>query len=340
MRQLKKYLFKTYSSIFFPIFFTFFIITSIIFLIKIATLTSVIQIDFSELLILYGFSFPKILFYILPVTIFISVTLTFSKLSSEYELMVINSLGLNPLKIIKIFVPNLILSSLLLLLLSLVIIPKVEFLNLEFLEKKKSEAQFNINPSEFGQKFGDWFIYVNDKKDNTYKNLVLFKKEQDHTSFIIANSAFITPAKNSNLTLNLVSGKAFNIHDNLKQVSFDSMIINNELSNVNLINTFDDVIKFWQKITVVKQIKSEFMFNIFYAVFPIISILFFLSIGIFNPRYEKNRSTFIALSLITLFVILSHKVSKDLGLWFLVILPSIWFAISYFYYKLRIKDYY
>ena len=101
MKLLKKYLLIKYSETFFPIFLTLFTITSIIFLVKIASLTSVIQINFFELLELFSYSAPKILFYTLPISVFVSLVLTLSKLSSEYELIVITSFGLNPIKILK-----------------------------------------------------------------------------------------------------------------------------------------------------------------------------------------------------------------------------------------------
>ena len=100
-QKLKKYLMTTYSQSFFPIFLTLYVITSIVYLVKIASLTSIIQINFLELLELYGYTIPTILFYTLPITIFVALALTLSKLSSEYELIVITSFGLNPIKILK-----------------------------------------------------------------------------------------------------------------------------------------------------------------------------------------------------------------------------------------------
>ena len=36
-----------------------------------------------------------------------------------------------------------------------------------FIDYKKSEANFNIKESEFGQKFGDWLIFIEKKEDIT-----------------------------------------------------------------------------------------------------------------------------------------------------------------------------
>lgn len=340
MKQLKNYLFKTYSGTFFPIFLILFIITSIIFLVQIARLTSIIEINFIELLLLYSFTIPKILFYILPISIFISLTLTIAKLSNDYELTVITSFGLNPLKLLKLLLPHLVLVTLLLFAISLILIPKTRYLNVEFMEKKKSEAQFNINPSEFGQKFGDWFIYVNDKKENSYKNIVLFKTDSKQTDLIIANKAFASPNINNNLSLNLLEGKAFNIEESFKQIDFKTMIINNKIESGSLINTFDDILSYWKGIKNFEPVRSKFIFNILYSFLPLLSILFSISIGYFNPRYEKNKSSVFVLVLTTAYVVAIQKVSNNYGLGSLLAMPAVWIGLSYSYYRLRIKSYY
>lgn len=151
--KLREYLFNQLASTFFPIFMGLYFITSIIFLVKIAALTSVITINFIELLRLYSYMMPTIIFYTLPVSFFISLAITLSKLSNEYELIVVTSFGLNPLKILKLFLPITFFVSLSLVVISLGLIPKAKYENEVFMDKKKAEANFNIKASEFGQNF-------------------------------------------------------------------------------------------------------------------------------------------------------------------------------------------
>ena len=228
MKLLKKYLLLNYSETFFPIFLTLYTITSIIFLVKIASLTSIIQINFLELLELYSYSVPKILFYTLPICVFVSLVLTLSKLSSEYELIVITSFGLNPIKILKLIFPTILLSAILLLLLSLVLMPKADYMKETFLQNKKSEAQFNIKASEYGQAFGKWLIYVNEEDKGNYKDIVLFQQENNTDTFIISKYATMNN-DGSSLSLNLDIGKALSFTEKINQVDFKTMIINNEL---------------------------------------------------------------------------------------------------------------
>ena len=73
MHRLKKYLLANLSSLFLSIFLPLFAIASVIFLIKLATYTAVIQLSVFEMLKLYSFVLPEILFYTLPVSFVKSV---------------------------------------------------------------------------------------------------------------------------------------------------------------------------------------------------------------------------------------------------------------------------
>jgi lipopolysaccharide export system permease protein len=313
--------------------------TSIVFLVKIASLTSVIQINFFELIELYSYSVPKILFYTLPISIFISLTLTLSKLSSEYELIVITSFGLNPIKILKLIFPTLILASILLLLISLALIPKAEYMKDTFLQNKQTEAQFNIKASEYGQAFGKWLIYVEDEKKGNYKDIVLFQQNEKEDTFIISNYANMKNEGNI-LSLNLEEGKVLDITEKINQIDFKKMVINNELTASSNINTLDDLILYWADIKTNKSKESDFTFAILSSLFPLISILYVVFIGYYNPRYETNRATVFALSLTTIYLILSHRLSKELGLDIITYIPSIWIVLSFLAYRVKIKPHY
>ena len=69
----------------------------------------------------------------------------------------------------KIFLPLTLHLRLLILVVSLRLIPNTDFERKQFVKIKKNEANFNIKSGEFGQKFGDWLIFINDKKNNLYE---------------------------------------------------------------------------------------------------------------------------------------------------------------------------
>ncbi|MGB5867454.1 MAG: LptF/LptG family permease [Arcobacteraceae bacterium] len=338
MKLLKKYLLLNFSQTFFPIFLTLYTITSIIFLVKIASLTSVIQINFLELIELYSYSVPTILFYTLPISIFVALVLTLSKLSSEYELIVLTSFGLNPIKILKLFFPTLLLSAFLLLLLSLALIPKADYMKSTFLDTKKTEAQFNIKASEYGQAFGNWLIYVNEEDKGKYKDIVLFEQNLLTDTFIISDYATMNN-QGSSLSLNLDTGKAFKITDTINQIDFKKMIINNEIKQSSNINTLEDLIAYWEDIFNDRAKSSDFIFYVLASIFSIISMFFAIYIGYYNPRYEKNHSTLLAMSLTTLFFVITLKLSYS-GFMPLFYIPLVWILLSIVIYIKKVKPYY
>jgi len=338
MKLLKKYLLINFSQTFFPIFLTLYSITSIIFLVKIASLTSIIQINFFELLELYLYSVPTILFYTLPISIFVSLSLTLSKLSSEYELIVITSFGLNPIKILKIFLPTLILSSVVLLILSLALIPKADYMKDSFLKMKKTEAQLNIKVSEYGQAFGKWLIYVDSKEKETYNDIVLFQQSPKEGTFIISKHANMKN-QGATLSLNLDEGKVLKITDNINQIDFQKMIINNNIKQSSNINTLDDLIFYWKDMFNDYSKASDFIFYVLASFYSIISMLFAIYIGYYNPRYQKNNATLITMSLTTVFFVITLNLN-DTGFASLFYIPIIWILLSIYIYYNKIKPYY
>ncbi len=340
MKRLKKYLLKTISDTFFPIFFTLYSITSVILLVKIASFTSVITITFLELLYLYMLSVPQILLYTLPITFFISMILNLSKLSNEYELIVITSFGLSPLKLLKIFIPISLLFSITLFIISFILIPQANYLEDTFMNEKTQEAQFNIKPSEYGQKFGPWYIYVENKDKNIYKDIILFQPTKDTDTFIIAKQASIKN-KNSSLSLTLYNGSASTITKNIKQIDFEKMIMNNHLKQTKVISSLGDVLNYWKNSIPNSTKRRMILQNTFIVLLPFISILFYISFGYFNPRYQKNRNTIYAISLVIVYMVATQNLaSMYRGFSLLLIVPIVWIIISILFYIKKIKPYY
>ena len=339
MKLFKNHILKVYSQTFYPLFFTLYTITSIIYLVKIATLTSVIQVNFYELLQLYSFTIPTILFYTLPITIFISLVLTISKLSSEYELIVITSFGLNPLKILQKLLPTILISSIFLLINNLALMPKADYMRKIFLKTKEKEAQFNIKASQYGQQFGKWLIYEDKEKDGIYQNIVLYQQEKNIDNVIVAKKATINN-NGVNLSLNLTDGKAIKIDKKISQINFKKMIINNDLKYTTDITSFDDLILYWKNRQQNDPDMSYFTFSVLSALLPILSIFLILSFGFYNPRYDKNKATIYSIAATILFMILSKQLSKEFGYVVLYIFPLIWIGFSYIVFYKKVKPFY
>lgn len=339
MRLLNKYIFKTISGTFFPIFLSLYAITSVIYLIKIASLTSIITIDFFELVYLYLLTMPMILFYTLAITFFISMIINFSKLSSEYELIVLTSFGQSPLKLIKLILPISFLFSLALFIISFILIPQAKFLNKSFIVAKKQEAQFNIKPSEYGQSFGPWYIYVKDKIDGLYHDIILFQPTQNQDIFLKADTASITN-QNQILQLKLTNGSAYNIGVPFQQIDYKEMLLNNKIENIKKLTSINDIITYWEGVKDNKLLRENFIKNVQFSLLPLVSVFFYLAFGYFNPRYDKNRATLYGLGLAVLYIVIGGNIAETKQIELSLVLPTLWILLSIFIYRKRVMPYY
>ncbi len=337
--KLKQYLLNQFTHTFLPIFLGLYFITSIIFLVKIAALTSVITMNVLELLRLYMYVIPTIVFYTLPISFFIPLVITLGKLSSEYELIVITSFGLNPLKVLRVFLPITFILSLALLFISVGLIPKAKFLNERFLDQKQKEANFNIRASEFGQKFGDWLIYIDGKKDKIYEEVKLFKTENNKDQFIISKSAKLVNEQGE-LSFKLYEGKSFFIdREELNQINYAQLDINDSV-NKNKQNIFTDSYTFWKQSIAEDYQVDKFSFYILTSLFPLISLFLVVAFGYYNPRYEKNKAVSYAMVSVVVFYIFMEILTENLLLHSLYIVPVFWTMLTYFVYSKMVKQQY
>ncbi len=337
--KLKQYLYSQLAITFFPIFLGLFFITSVIFLVKIAALTSIITINFTELFKLFSYVIPQIIFFTMPISFFLSLVITLAKLASEYELTVITSFGLNPTKILKIFLPITLLVSSLLLIISVGLIPKTKYLSKQFLEKKKKEASFNVKASEFGQKFGEWLIYISDKNDKQYEEVKLFKTTTKEDQFIVSKTAVLNNDKGF-LSFKLEDGKAFIINEKeFDQINFKSMYINDSISDSKM-GIFTNSYEFWKNNISKDTDIDDLTLYILTSIFPLISLFLVITFGYFNPRYEKNRAIFYSLTSIVLYYVFVKTVGDKILLHSLYLIPTIWIISTYILYSKTIKKEY
>ncbi|WP_419766184.1 MAG: LptF/LptG family permease [Arcobacter sp.] len=338
--KLKQYLLSQFSHTFFPIFLVLYFITSIIFLVRIASMTSVITIDLFELITLYVYNLPSIIFYTMPISFFVSLVITLSKLSSEYELIVITSFGLNPTNILKIFLPITFIMSLSLLIISIGLIPKTKYLAQEMINQKTKEANFNIKASEFGQKFGDWLIYISKKDDKLYEEVKLFKtQKKEIDQFIIAQNARLNN-DSGNLSFVLKDGKTFFFEkDKINQIDYKVMHINDTLSDSS-ITPFTDAFDYWNIRSHSKSDIAKLSFYVLTSIFPFISIYLVVAFGYFNPRYEKNRSVAYAIISVVGFYLISDPLTKAIGFASILVVAVFWTILSYYIYKSNVQKVY
>jgi lipopolysaccharide export system permease protein len=97
---------------------------------------------------------------------------------------------------------------------------------------------------------------------------------------------------------------------------------------------------YWDDRKVNLRKSKNFTFNILISIFPLASIFFYIAIGYFNPRYNRNYTTAIASILVISFVIIANQLSKLYPNMGLLILPIVWFILGYIYYWLTVRKLY
>ena len=327
MSRVNKYLLFNFLGTFASLFSTLFLIMSIVFFIQIARITSYIEISFGELFKLYSFMLPRVLLFVVPIAFFVSLAMTLFRLSKENESIVIFTLGGSPNKIARFFLAFSALLSAALLVIAIVMIPIAAQLNANFIDYKKTVAKLNLKPTQFGQKFSDWMVYVGseseDKNGTIYKNVVMFNPYVEETQrLIIANNAKITNVA-QNIELSLNEGKMYDIRDEIyHQSNFKSMKIrtaqSEEISDVGSIK------EYWMEAASSDKRRKDLSTYVLVALFPLASTLFAISLGIVTYRYEKGMvyvGTFgVLFGYFTLIMLFSSKPALAIPLIFFVFL--------------------
>ncbi|TXE83480.1 LptF/LptG family permease [Campylobacter peloridis] len=294
MKLVYKYLLNQFLSTMLSLFFTLFIIVSIVFFIQLAKITAYIEISFFELIKLYIFLLPKTLAFTLPISFFIALTLAFYRLSRENESIVLFALSVAPSVIANFFVKIAALISAFMLVVVLVFIPISFELFDNFVDYKKISTKVNIKTGEFGQKYGDWLVFIDSKDANeNYKNIIMYypkKNEQDKEQVILATQGRLE-TNDGIVTFKLDEGRAYEIkEDNWHISSFKNLLIKSKISSKNL--DTQSFYKYWFDINTNKDKAKEFVIYVLIALFPLASVLFALSFGIVTYRYEKGFAYF------------------------------------------------
>lgn len=292
MDRVSRYLFTNFLTTFASLFSTLFIIMSIVFFIQIARITSFIEINFIELTKLYLFMLPRILIFTLPIAFFVALATSFYALSKENESIVIFTLGYDPKKIAKFFGIISTILSVILLFISLVMMPITEDLKDNFIDYKKTKATLNIKSNQFGQKFFDWLIYIdnqhNEGKQTIYKNIVMYSpaKKGETEKLITAKTAEFR-SLGTHFELYLTDGNVYIPNgDKWHITKFGSMSI--RTTQRQNLRTSGGVVKYWQEAKQNKKRRKDLTIYTLVSVFPLASVLFALSFGIVTYRYEKG----------------------------------------------------
>lgn len=323
--------------IFLSMFMPLFAIASVIFMIKLATYTAVIQLTLWDMVKLYLFVLPEILFYTLPLTFFIAATLSLFRLSTDNEMVVLFALGIHPKFIIKtLFKPAALLSALLMFNF-LVLFPHATTLSSNFVSYKKSEAKFNLSASEFGHSFGDWLLYIGkDNENETYSDVILFNKNKKEEIIISAKRAEIINDAGI-LRLKLIEGEGYSYSkEEFSQIDFDTMYINDTMRTD--LAVYRTPLEYWLS-NDRKESKTHMMItDTLLSLFPLISLFLVVSIGVVHVRHQKGRIYLYLFLGVLLYYGATLGLQKSLVYYTIPTVVITWLIVTYIIYKKNIVE--
>lgn len=266
------------------VFLPFFSILSIIYIIRIASFSQRINVNSSEMLELFVLFLPDILFYTLPVSFIVAIGATLLKLSNTNELIALFSYSLSPIRLLRFFVAPAMLFSLLLLLLSMLLIPRSTFQFKQLKAQKIQNAQLSVEANKLGQKFGNYIFFTEKKDHEKLEHVVLFTRTKNREKIIfVANKGKLENA-NGVFRLDLIDGNGDTFStDNIKSVEYSKMSLFRYLNKKKKKSKVPE----WKNIYKNKKLMSNFTYNIFISLSPLLSLFLVGGLSIINPRYQK-----------------------------------------------------
>jgi len=309
MVNVKGYLSSNFTKSFLTIFLPFFLIISLVYLVKISALTAKIQISFLELLTLYSYSVPDIIFYTLPLSFIAGLTNVLIRLSQDNELIALYALGLNAQKILRsAFILGL-LFSLLLFVISFLAMPLSKQYYKSFKEGKKAEVKLNIVAGKLGQKFGNYYIYVEDKKKDKLQNIVIYNRtNKENEQFFSSQEGEIKHKKNvTSLLLNDGYGYTYD-KKNLQQAKYKTLEVYDTIHAKSF--KFEDLVDYWGKALKDIHMMHRLLFFLFVSFIPTLSVYLVSTFSMINPRYQSNHTFLIVFSITFLLYAIASALEK------------------------------
>ena len=341
MVNVKGYISSNFTKAFLTIFIPFFLIISLVYLVKISALTRHIQIDFSELLLLYSYSLPNIVFYTVPLSFIAAVTNTLMKLSQDNELIALYALGLKAKKVLRSILLLAILFSVFLSTLSFLGIPMSKQLYNAFKEKKKAEATLNIVPGKLGQKFGDYYIYVKEKdeKSELFHDMVIYNRtKKDEEQFFSSKEGQLNRDK---LVASLLLKEGYGYtytKDKLQQAKYKTLEVFDSKQKYRF--HFQDIASYWALTKTDKHRMGRALFYLFVSLIPILSVYLVAAFAMINPRYQANYSFIIIFSSTLFLYLIASSLEKWGNIPILIVTAIAVFILGRVVFEKRVAKYF
>ena len=133
--------------------------------------------------------FPDFITLLLPLSFFLGIVITVSRLYADREIYGYFSGGLSEKDLIKFLFPQSLIFFLITLSLSIYIAPYTKELSKEILTLDTLKEQFESIKSKeiFSLKNEDGFIYADKNENNSFENVAIYLSNESYSSFIVAD---------------------------------------------------------------------------------------------------------------------------------------------------------
>jgi len=339
MVNVKGYISSNFTKAFLTIFLPFYLIISLVYLVKIASLTAKIQISLFELLTLYSYSIPDIVFYTLPLSFIAALANVLMKLSQDNELIALYALGLPAKEVLRRLVLLGLLFSVLLGSISFLAMPLSKQQYKAFRDNKKAEAKLNIVAGKLGQKFGDYYIYVKDKDEDIFHDMVIYNRTDKNNEQFFSSQTGELKHNNDVTSLLLNDGYGYTYsEEKLQQAEYKTLEVFDSVERRT--HTFESAVEYWSKVdTSINRMKRS-LFFIFISFIPLLSVYIVASFTMINPRYQTNHSFLVIFSTTLFLYLIASSLEKwggYISLSFIVVIVAL---LGQWLFKKRVSKYF
>ena len=154
--------------------------------------------------------FPDFITLLLPLSFFLGVVITMSRLYSDREIYGFFTGGLSEIDFLKYLLPQSLLFFFLTLLLSIYVAPYTKELSKEMISLDSLQEQFeSIKPNQvFPLKNNEGFVFIKDKQESVFNEVVLYISNEDYSSIVVAEKLSYDDL-NSIMNLNFKNGSMY-----------------------------------------------------------------------------------------------------------------------------------
>jgi len=339
MVNVRGYISLNFTKAFLTIFLPFFLIISLVYFVKIASLTAQIQITFTELLTLYAYFVPNIMFYTLPLSFVAALANVLMQLSQDNELIALYALGLKANKVLRSLLLLGLLFSLLLTSISFLAMPLSDQFYKSFKESKISKAKLNIVAGKLGQKFGNYYIYVKEKENDIFHDIVIYNRTNKNEEQFFSSQKGKLNKKNGITSLLLNDGYGYTYAETkLQQAKYKTLEVYDTSKKRDF--HFEDIVAYWSKAKDNTKMMRRVLFFTFLSLIPLLSVYLVASFTMINPRYQTNHSFIVIFATTFLFYMLASSLQKWGNYAILIFLIIALFLLGRWLFNQRVARYF